>query len=141
MRRPRTKKSSAAGFSLLELTAALFVLGVGMFGTLQMYNVLSGKLLHVQETEIAARALNAEIETVRSLPFSELANRENAPFISKPAGTENLVNLVTRLSIRPYADSKLNLKLVTATLLWSGEHGRTIEKSITTLVADKEAPK
>ena len=139
---PRTNtRRSTAGFSLLELTAALFILAVGLFGTLQMYNVLAGKLLHVQESGIAARALNAEIETLRALPFSQLTERENGPFVSQPFGTDNLVNLTTRLTIQPHPDSRLKLKQVTATILWTGEHGRKIEKSITTLVADKEAPR
>lgn len=132
-------RRTAAGFSLIELTAALFVLGVGLLGTLQMYNVLAGKLLHVQESEIAARALNAEIETLRALPFGQLTDRENGTFISQPHGTDNLVNLTTRITIRPHSDSRLNLKQVTATILWTGEHGRKIEKSLTTLIAQKEA--
>jgi Tfp pilus assembly protein PilV len=132
---------ATAGVSLIELTAAMFILAVGLLGTLQMYNVLGGKLLHVQESEIAARAVNAEIETLRAMPFGQLADRENAPFVSRPAGAENLVNLTARLSIRPHADARLNLKQVTATVLWTGEHGRTLEKSATTLIADKEAPR
>ena len=131
-------RCSTAGFSLIELTAALFVLAVGLFGTLQMYNVIAEKLLHVQECEIAARALNAEIETLRALPFSQLTDRENAPFVSQPFGTDNLVNLTTRLTIQPHPDRRLKLKRVTATILWTGEHGRKIEKSLTTLIGDKE---
>ncbi|MCX5769764.1 MAG: prepilin-type N-terminal cleavage/methylation domain-containing protein [Candidatus Hydrogenedentes bacterium] len=138
MTSPR-KTNHNAGFTLLELVAALFVFAVGLLGTVQMYNVLAGKLLHVQESEIAARALNAEIETLRSLPFSQLTNREDASFVSQPYGTENLVNLTTRLTIRPYPDSGLNLKQITATVLWTGEHGRKIEKSATTLITNKEA--
>lgn len=136
--RKHTRRTTA-GFSLIELTAALFILAVGLFGTLQMYNVLAAKLLHVQESEIAARALNTEIETLRALPFDQLTDRDNAPFVSQPQGTENLVNLTTRLAIRPHPDPKLNLKQITATILWTGEHGRKIEKSLTTLIAKKEA--
>ena len=133
------KSNHNAGFTLLELVAALFVFAVGLLGTVQMYNVLAGKLLHVQESEIAARALNAEIETLRALPFSQLTDREDASFVSQPYGTENLVNLTTRLTIRPYPDARLNLKQITATVLWTGEYGRTIEKSATTLITNKEA--
>jgi prepilin-type N-terminal cleavage/methylation domain-containing protein len=132
-------RQSDRGFTMLELVAAMFVLAVGLLGTLQMYNVLAEKMLHLQESEIAARALNTEIETLRARPFSQLTDRENAAFVSQPYGAENLVNLTTRLTIQPHPDARLKLKQVTATILWTGEHGRRIEKSITTLIADKEA--
>lgn len=133
------RTSRCSGYSLIELTAAMFVFATALLGTVQMYNVIAGKLFHVRESEIAAGAVNAEIETLRALPFSQLADRENASFVSQPRGIENLVNFTTRLTIRPYQDPKLNLKEVTATVVWTGEHGRQIEKSAMTLIADKEA--
>ncbi len=138
MTHSRRYSRSSAGFSLLELTAALFVLAIGLLGTLQMYNVLAAKLLYVQETEVAGRLLNTEIETLRAMPFAQLSDRENTPFVSQPAGAENLVNLTTRLSIQPDPSANLHLKHITATVLWTGENGRTIAKSAATLIANKE---
>lgn len=133
----REVRRGAAGFSMIELTAALFVLAVGMMGTLQMYNVLADKTRVLQESEIAVRAVNTEIETLRALPFAQLTDREDAPFVSELFGTDNLVNVTPRVTVRPYADTRLELKEVTATLQWTGEHGRKLEKSATTLIAEK----
>lgn len=133
----RKHKQNSAGFSLLELITALFVLAVGLMGALQMHNVIAGKLRYMDQSRAAAQAVDTEIETLRAMPFAQLTDRQNAPFVSKPFGADKLVNLSTQLTIRPHENKKLKLKLVTATVRWTGENGRTIQKSAATLIAGK----
>jgi len=139
-RHRKQNRSRAAGFALLELIAALFVLAVGLMGALQMHNVIAAKLRHMDECQTAARAVDAEIETLRAMPFNQLADRENAPFVSEPFGTGDLVNFTPSLTIRPHTDANLKLKHVTAAVRWTGENGRTIEKSAATLIAERGTP-
>ena len=124
------------GFTMLELTTALFVVAVGLFGVVTMFHIGVGKLRALHETNLGTRVVQNELETVRSLPFSALENVENAPFKSSAPEIGGLLNARPQVTIRD-ADPALRLKEVTARITWTGEHGRTITKSGTTLIADK----
>ena len=132
----RSKKRKA-GFSLVELMAALFVLSVGLFGAVQSYNVGLDKIRVLREECLAARIVQNEVETLRALPFAQLADREKAPFVSKPSGLVLLHNAAPAVTVHPHADPGLALKEVSVSLRWTGEHGRTMEKAVTTLIADR----
>jgi len=122
------------GFSLMELTAALFVLSVGLLGAIQMYHVGVDKTRVLGEKAIAAAAIQNELETLRAAPFSALTNTEEGTFRSETPGLARLVNATGRVMI---ADEDCpGLKRVTVSIRWTGEHGRTIEQSVTTLIAD-----
>ena len=131
------ERDGRSGFSLLELTTALFVLTLGLFGAVQMFQLGLAKMRVVNEAGIAVRAVQNEIETLRSLPFSELGDVQSGPFISETPETANLVNASTSVSIRDYGEPETALKEVTVRIVWAGEHGRTIKKVQTTLIADK----
>ena len=74
-----------SGVTLLELTAALFVLTVGMFGVIQMYHFGLDKMHALNESAVAMEAIQNEVETMRSLPYSELRNNNRALFVSETA--------------------------------------------------------
>ena len=124
---------------MLELMAALFVLSVGLFGAVQMYHVGTGKLKALHETSIALAAIENEMETLRALPFAALQNTDNGPFLSETPALAQLVKPVPKVVIANYSPDCPGLKQVTVSVRWIGEHGRTIEKSVTTLIADKGA--
>lgn len=125
------------GWSLVELMTALFVLSLGLMGVIQTYHFGLDKIRTMRESGIATRIVQNEVETLRALPFSALDDRKNAPFISPAPGLERLVNGTPALTIRPHPDPALRLKEATVSLRWSGDNGRTMERSATTLIADK----
>jgi Tfp pilus assembly protein PilV len=127
------------GTSLIELTAALFVLTVGMFGVIQMYHFGLNKMHALNETTVAVQALQNEIETLRSVPFSELRNTDKGRFVSETPALSRLVNAKPAVTITDYGDSSKRLKRITVSITWTGENGRTIQKTVTTLIADKKA--
>ena len=131
-----TNTARRAGFTLIELTAALFILTVGILGVIQMFHYGIAKMHAVNENAIVVRALQNEIETLRSLPFDELIEVRDAPFRSVTPELGKLVNTRALVTIETEPDNA-RLQRVTASVAWSGEHGRTIRKSLTTLIADK----
>ena len=131
------RRKSHGGFTMLELTAALFILTVGLFGVISMYQFGIAKMHAINESAVAMSAIQNEIETLRSIPFAEIENVENAPFRSSTPITAKLVNATPTVTISDYGEPSRSLKKVTVALIWTGEHGRTIEKRITTLISDR----
>jgi Tfp pilus assembly protein PilV len=126
------------GMSLIELTAALFVLTVGMFGVIQMYHFGLNKMHALNETTVTMHAIQNEIEMLRSLPFSELHNTDKAQFVSETPALSRLVNAKPHVTITDHGEASRRLKHVTVSITWTGENARTIQKSVTTLIADKK---
>jgi len=114
------------------------VLTVGMFGVIQMYHFGLDKMHALNETTVAFQALQNEIETLRSAPFSELRNTDKGRFVSKTPALSRLANVKSTVTITDYSDSPRRLKRITARITWTGENGRTIQKTVTTLIADKK---
>lgn len=133
------RKTKRSGFTLVEAVAALFVLSAGLLGTLQMYDHAIEKMRAMREMAIAGEAVQNEIEFLRTIPFKALQDCENVPFHEVRSDLSKFVNASQALTIRPVSDPSLRLKEVTATLRWTGDNGRTMKRSATTLIADKEA--
>lgn len=128
---------SQSGVTLLELTAALFVLTVGMFGVIRMYHFGLNKMHALNESAVATEAIQNEVETLRSLPFSELRNTKRGHFVSETPALSRLVNATPSVTISDFPGGPRRLKEVTVSIKWTGENGRTIQKKVTTLVRDK----
>jgi len=137
--RERIGHETAGGFSLVELITAIAVLSIGMLGTIQAYHFGIDKMRTLRESAVASRAVQDQIETLRSRPFAALEDCDRAAFVDLKPDLAGLVNATPTLTIRPYTDSALRLKQVAASVRWTGENGRTMERSATTLIADKEA--
>jgi len=130
------QNESTAGFTLLELSAALFVLTVGLFGVFQLYMFGVHRGRAINEAALANRAAQNEIETLRALPFSQLTPRTEAAFTGDAPNLEGLVNAKGRLTIRDLPGYHGRLKEATVVVQWRGDRGRRIEKRLTTLIAD-----
>jgi type II secretory pathway pseudopilin PulG len=126
------------GFLMIELVAALAVLTIGLLGVVQTYHFGMDKIRTMRESAIALRAVQNEIETLRALPFANLVDVENGPFVSQTPDLEQLVKATPALTIRPYSDPRLRLKEVAACVRWVGDNGRIMQRAATTLMADKE---
>lgn len=127
--------SKRRGFTLLEMATALFVIMVGLFGAIHLYQVGLAKARALDETQSALGAIQNEIETLRALPFDRIETGD--AFRSASPELERLMNARPTVKVRDYPGSEGRLKEVTVGVRWSGEHGRTIDKSVTTLIADK----
>lgn len=130
------RRARHAGFSLLELTTAIFILSLGVLGAITMFHYGLDKTRAVHESELAFRALANEIETLRVAPFNELEPGHDLPFRSSGPETDRLHLAEKTVAIAPVPGTP-GLAEVTARIRWVGDNGRVIEKSLTTLIADK----
>jgi len=126
------------GSSLIELTCALFVVSVGLFGVMHVYLRGMEKMEAIKEYETALCALNNELETLRALPWDELETGDGLPFRSETPGVEQL-HLVEARSFITLEQEYDGLKRVTVRMRWIGEHGRRIEKELTTMITQDDA--
>ncbi|MCC6154634.1 MAG: hypothetical protein IT367_12785 [Candidatus Hydrogenedentes bacterium] len=134
-RRSIVKRASAReGFSLIEITAALFILIVGLFGVFQLFHFGLGKLRVIDESAIAQQAVQNELETLRAMPFAQLQDGEHA-FVTQDPALDSLVKANGTITI---ASAEISgLKRVDIALRWVTQNGRVAERSVTTLIGDK----
>lgn len=130
---------SSPGFMLVEATAALFVAAVGLFGVIEMMQVGSRALHVAQEHTIAGRALQNEIETLRGLPFDDLELGKRREFVSSTPELAKLMHVKTHVSIRESDGAEGRLVELSVRVRWTTQHARRVERSVTTLIARKEA--
>lgn len=130
-------RRGTAGFSLIEMMAALFVLGTGLFGTVQMYQFATGKIHAMRQSQAAACVLEETVENLRATPFDEIQACEGLP---APCfnDIERLPGAELNLKVTAYPDPELQLKVVAATIRWRGENGRRMQKSLTTFIGPKD---
>lgn len=126
------------GSSLIELTCAIFVISVGLFGVIHIYMRGIEKMQAINEYEAVLCALNNELETLRALPWETLKPGNDLPFRSETPGLERLHLAETRTFIN-LEQNYTGLKRVTVRIRWIGEHGRRIEKELTTLITRVDA--
>jgi len=124
---------SDRGFTLLELTCALFIVTVAGFGAIQLYSTGMDKILEMREGDVALEVLRNEIEFLRARAFNSLESTDN--FATTTPAIETLHAAVSSVTVKPATTP--GLKEVTVSLRWQSLHGRWIERSLTTLIADK----
>jgi hypothetical protein len=131
------RAAGGAGFSLIELCTALFIVTVGTFGVLTMFIHGLNKVRVINQTRIAVRAVQNEIETRRAMPFDQLMPG-NSPFVSQTPELERLDEARTAVLIADDTSvAPARLRRITASVAWVGENGRRIEKRLSMLIADK----
>lgn len=139
MRRKRRGWQSNEGVSLLEAMAALFVLSVGLMGLMKMFLVAMDTTKEVHEQDIAMRAIQNEMETLRAHGrIEESTDSNERPFVSVTPELQRLFDAKSSVQVRPYADNGAALREITLRVVWTSRHGRRIEKKATTLMRAKE---
>lgn len=135
-RRSIARRSLACeGFSLVEISTALFILVVGLFGVFQLFHFGLGKLRALDESAIAMQAVQNELETVRATPFAQLQDGEHE-FVTQDPALERLVKPTGTVTIVTVADPA-GLKQVDISLRWVTQNGRVADRAVTTYVGDK----
>lgn len=122
------------GFSLLELTCAIFVVTVAGFGSIQLYSVGMDKIIMMREYDVATSELRNEVERLRSLPFDSVAD---GMAVSPPSTA--LATLYEPVLAIKTSERSPGLKAVEVSLAWKSRGGRTITRKLTTLIADHGA--
>jgi hypothetical protein len=134
MCKPSSARARNGGFSLLELTCALFVVTVAGFGSIQLYSIGMSKIVMMREYDVATVTLRNEVERLRALPFASIAD---GMAVSPPsAALETLHEPVLAVKASERAPG---LREVAVTLTWESRGGRSITRELTTLIADKGA--
>jgi hypothetical protein len=129
-------KRHNAGAILLELTASIFVATIALLGALEAYHFGLDAIRASQESTIAMRVIEGEIETLRALPFTQLAPVEAASLRSNGLDTMSLHKAEGQVRIADVPGTP-GLREVTVSIQWTGEKGRFIEKSVSTYIADR----
>ncbi|MEK7793751.1 MAG: hypothetical protein AAB353_04435 [Candidatus Hydrogenedentota bacterium] len=127
------RASTAEGFSLLELTTAFFLLTTCAFGMVQMFHVGVWSARAANERQIALRAIQNELETLRATPLGQIAIGNALPFISHTPELETLRLAKPELTVE--VDSALPLLHIRATIRWITENGRPTSASLEMLLA------
>ena len=135
---PSARRGSA-GAAMVEVVTALFIVTFGIFSVLTMYHVGMANTRAIREHDLVMSALQNELDGLRAAPSDCLPKDWNGDFRATKPNLPNLVNLRPHLRIRPFAEGRADLLEVTVSIRWTGEHGRLIEKSLTTLIAEKPA--
>lgn len=122
------------GFSLIEITTALFILIVGLFGVFQLFHFGIGKMRVIDESAIAQQAVQNELEVLRAMPFAQLQDGEHE-FVTQDPALQSLVHSKGTITI---ASAEITaLKRVDIALRWVTQNGRVAERSVTTLIGGK----
>ena len=129
------RATAREGFSLVEISTALFILVVGLFGVFQLFHFGLGKLRAMDESAIAMQAVQNELETLRATPFSQLQDGEHE-FVTQGPALERLVKPTGAVSIAPIA-GPVGLKQVDISFRWVTQNGRVADRAVTTFIGDK----
>lgn len=125
-----------AGFTMLELLTALAVATAAIAGALTMHMRVVDAMRAMQEDNHARQAVVNELEILRALPFDELAALEGAQAFRSGADLLAPLHLAEgHVTVRQAALP--GLLEIHAHVVWIGQHGRRIERGISTLVADR----
>ena len=123
------RRGPSTGLALTELIAALFVLSVGVFGTITLYYTGMERMRAQQQEPMAMAVLHHEMEPVHTMNAEDLEAWSTAE--TEPPGMQHLedAEIERRVTVR---DGELFE--VSAVVRWRGAGGRSMERNLTTLV-------
>jgi hypothetical protein len=116
----------------LESCGALFLITFGLLGVFKIYFLGLDHMRALDESAAAMAALQNEMEALRAVAPDALPRGEDLPFTQSAPELEQLHLSKSAVSITPYSPAPL--VEVTVRVAWTGEHGRRIEKQLTTLM-------
>ncbi|HOD51883.1 MAG TPA: hypothetical protein PLM14_06420 [Candidatus Hydrogenedentes bacterium] len=131
------RKERRQGAVLVEIVTALFIVTFGIFSVLTMYHVGMANTRAIRDHDLVMNALQNELEGLRAMPFGNLPQDWNGDFRTTNPNLPDFVNLRPHLRLKTAVEGRADVLEATVSIRWSGEHGRSIEKSLTTLIAEK----
>lgn len=133
---PSRHASKQSGSTLIELTCALFLVTMGVFGAMTLHLRAMDGTRGLQQEAIALQALRNEIETLRAADFDSLVPGEELPFRTADGLVERLFLGQGAVQITPTASP--DLMEVSAQVVWKADSGRRAHQRLTTRIARKE---
>jgi Tfp pilus assembly protein PilV len=132
----RTACPNNRGTSLIELTCAVFLLTLGIFGALTLHLRAMDGTRGLQQQAVALDAVRNEIETLRAADFASLSPGVEQPFRTADSLTSRLFDGrgTVAISATPVPD----LVEVSAEVLWKADTGRRARVTLSTRIARKE---
>jgi len=126
------------GFALIELLTALAITGIALGALFSIFYYGLRQVRSIYHFSLANTIAQTEIETVRSIPFSQLNNGKDVPFIGGAKGLEELKDAEGILSIEDYQGRVGEIKKVTVWVRWREVKGSKRKVTFTTLVANRD---
>lgn len=128
----RRNRQSRIGFALLESCGALFLITIGLLGVFKIYFLGLDHMRALDESAVAMASLQNEMEALRAVAPDALPRGDDLPFTQPAPELEQLHLVESGVTVTPYNPAPL--VEVTVRVEWTGEHGRRIEKRLTTLM-------
>jgi prepilin-type N-terminal cleavage/methylation domain-containing protein len=123
------------GFTLLELTCALFVITTAGFGAIQLYSIGMDNITMMREYDVSTEVLRNAVEQLRARPYEDLV--DGMPIEAPSPAMESLHKATLSVAISEPPGGPPGLKALHLTLRWQSLHGREIERELDTLIARK----
>ena len=131
----KSDKKAIAGFALMELITAIAVTSIALGAIFSTFYYGLRQIKGIYNMAIATSSAQTEMEIIRNIPFSQLTNRREAPFIGEVMDLEELREVETKLTIEDYPGEIKKLKKIAIDLSWLETKDRRKEIKFTTLVA------
>lgn len=133
---PTRRFEAQSGSTLIELTCALFLVTMGVFGAMTLHLRAMDGTRGLQQEAIALQALRNEIETLRAADFDSLVPGADEPFRTQDGLLERLFDGHGAVQISP--TPVVDLVEVSVRVDWKADSGRKAHQALTTRIARKE---
>jgi prepilin-type N-terminal cleavage/methylation domain-containing protein len=118
------------GFTLLEIMFAVLIVGIALVGIALAFSRSSIFITEIRQTSVATQAAQEEIEIIRDMDFDNILALGSS---FTAAGFSSLNNPIGTLTVdNPYGTA--DMRRVTVTVTWTSPEGRTLSRSLVTLV-------
>ncbi len=131
----KSHRQSIAGIVLMELITAIAITSIALGAIFSTFYYGLRQIKSIYNMAIATSAAQTEVEIIRNTPFSQLTNRQEAPFIGEVKGLGELKEVEAKLTIEDYPREIKELKKIAIDLSWLETKDRRREIKFTTLVA------
>ena len=124
----REGKSGEGGFTLIEITLTILIIVIVSIGIVSIFSHGFTVSTETREISIATQAAQEEIECIRDMAFGSITSSFTT------SGFTHLTNPVGTVTVDTYIAGENDIKKVTVTVSWTSAGGRSLTKSLVTLI-------
>ena len=117
------------GFTLIEITLTILIIVIVSIGIVSIFSHGFTVSTETREISIATQAAQEEIECIRDMAFGSITS---SSFTT--SGFTHLTNPVGTVTVDTYIAGENDIKKVTVTVNWTSAGGRSLTKSLVTLI-------
>jgi type II secretory pathway pseudopilin PulG len=130
----RTRFGNEGGFTLLEATVAMLILGFVLTSVLAIASHCTNYLNDIRRTARSSQVLQQKMEDIRLLSWSQLQALPTT--FTDPNDTEGIYSgTIVKSAYDTYAGTTTVMK-VTLLVTWRGRNGKILTNSLTTLISN-----